>query len=152
MFQKLISAIPGWRAAMAAAGFDKTTGIQKSFPPLAAVSHRAIPPLVITRGFTGSLSRRSAPLRSSAAIVSRPNAVSLALRRLRRIGARSGDYPGVFQRLNQAPASLFGYRPGAAAWTCNPTTKFVLGAGLTHLPENQLIPSPGGDLDTQRTS
>jgi hypothetical protein len=52
--------------------------------------------------------------------------------------------PGVFSDFNQSSSKSFRLTGhGAAAWTYNPTIKFVLGAAYLDLPENNVIPIGG---------
>jgi hypothetical protein len=52
--------------------------------------------------------------------------------------------PGVFSDFNQNSSESFRLTGhGAAAWTYNPTTKFVLGAAYLDLPKNSIIPVGG---------
>jgi hypothetical protein len=61
-----------------------------------------------------------------------------------RLGLDLAITPGVFSDFQQGSGDSFRLTGhGAAAWTFNPTTKFVLGAAYLDLPEDSLIPIGG---------
>ena len=101
-------------------------------------------PLVITPGFGVQYLQGPAKRRFAAAAARRLRRLPLALASDAAVGTRPGHYAGHFSDFEQASSKAFRLTGhGAAAWTWNETTKFVLGAAYLDRPDVELIPIGG---------
>jgi hypothetical protein len=142
MFQKLIFSGTWLAGGISSRAFGQNDLESKAILALPCPTRDS--PLVITPGFT--VHYLQGPTN-----VDLPPRLFEAYSQFRWLSQVTGQWgldlaitPGVFSDFNQSSSESFRLSGhGAAAWTYNPTTKFVLGAAYLDLPDNNVIPIGG---------